>query len=88
MTTVDVIFAYAGNPSEASILALSNVRQIYGIRRVELDERAHTIHVEYDATRLTEQTVAQLVRRTGIAMAELSPAVEPGELGQTSAVTP
>ncbi len=74
MTTVDVTYRYSAPPREASILALANVREVYGIRRVDLDERAGTIHIEYDATRLTEQVVRQLLRRAGLMLVDAQPA--------------
>ncbi len=51
------------------MLALANIREVYGIRRVDLDERAGTIHIEYDATRLSEPVVRQLLRRAGVQLA-------------------
>ena len=66
VTTVDVTYQYSTPPRESSVLALANIREVYGIRRVDLDERAGTIHIEYDATRLTEPVVRQLLRRAGV----------------------
>jgi hypothetical protein len=66
MTTVDVTYHYGAPPRERSILALAGVREVYGIRRVDLDERASTIRIEYDATRLSEPVVRQLLRRAGL----------------------
>lgn len=74
MTTVDVTYHYNVPLREASALALATVREVYGIRRVDLDERAGTIHMEYDATRLTEPVVRQLLRRAGV---QLSVAAAP-----------
>lgn len=66
MTTVDVTYHYSTPPRESSVLALANIREVYGVRRVDLDERAGTIHIEYDATRLSEPVVRQLLRRAGV----------------------
>ncbi len=66
MTTVDVTHHYAAPLKESSVLALAAVREVYGIRQVNLDERKGTVHIEYDATRLTEAVVRQLVRRAGL----------------------
>ncbi|MGI4755441.1 MAG: hypothetical protein ACRYGF_01170 [Janthinobacterium lividum] len=74
MTTVDVTYQYAVSPRESSILALANVREVYGIRRVDLDERASTIHIEYDATRLSEPIVRQLLRRAGLQLMDAAAA--------------
>ena len=74
MTTVDVTYHYAAPPREQSVLALANIREVYGIRRVDLDERAGTIHIEYDATRLSEPIVRQLLRRAGLMLVDAAAA--------------
>jgi hypothetical protein len=50
--------------------ALANMREVYGIRRLCFDREAHTLRVEYDATRLNAATVIQLVRSTGLQVVE------------------
>ena len=47
-------------------MALGRVREVYGVRRVVLDEADKTVRVEYDATRLTEAIIHQLLRRSGL----------------------
>ena len=79
MTTVDVLFHFATAPSERSVLALASIREVYGIRRVTLDERAGTIGIEYDATRLNEPVVRQLLRRAGIEIIDPPSVEEPLE---------
>ena len=74
MTTVDVTYRYASPPRERSVLALANVREVYGIGRVHLDERANTIHIEYDASRMSEPIVRQLLRRTGLMLVDAAAA--------------
>ena len=62
-------------------MALGQVRKVYGIRLVEVDEAKKTVRVEYDATRLTEAIVHQLLRRSGLDVIErvslLPPQPEP-----------
>ncbi|GAC1419888.1 MAG: hypothetical protein NVSMB62_13180 [Acidobacteriaceae bacterium] len=70
MTQLDVLFRYGNPPSENATLALARVRDVYGIRRMEFDETAHTIRVEYDASRLTQSVVHQLLRRAGLDLTE------------------
>ncbi len=79
MTTVDVTYHFAAPPREASVLALASLREVYGIRQMRVDERARLIHIEYDATRLTDQIVRQLLRRTGIELDEQPKAIVPDE---------
>ncbi len=52
------------------MMALGRVREVYGIRQVIFDERAKTVRVEYDATRLTEAIVHGLLRRSGLDVVE------------------
>jgi hypothetical protein len=70
MTQLDVMYRYDAAPSEATMMALGRVREVYGVRRVTCDEAARTVRVEYDATRLTEAIVHQLLRRTGLDVVE------------------
>ena len=77
MTTVDIVFRYAAPPTEAVTFALANTREVYGIRRLTFDRNAHTVTVEYDATRLNSSVVAQLVRRAGLQLVEEVPLALP-----------
>jgi copper chaperone CopZ len=70
MTNVDVLFRYEHDPSESAMFALGNLKEVYGIRRIEIDQPGKTIRVEYDATRLTRAVVANLLRRGGIGILE------------------
>ena len=73
MTTVEILFRYERHPSEAAMIALGNMGEIYGIRRVTVNEEWQTIRIEYDATRLNAATVGQLLRRAGISVSEELP---------------
>ena len=66
MTQVDVTYRYGMPPVEAAALAISRLREVYGIRRLEFKEAEKTVRVEYDSTRLTEPVVQQLLRRAGL----------------------
>lgn len=70
MTTVDVIYRYGTPPGEQEALALNSAREVYGVRKVTFDEKEKTVRVEYDATRLDEPEVAQILRRTGLDLRE------------------
>jgi hypothetical protein len=83
MTPVDVLFRYEKHPSEAAMFALGNMSEVYGIRRIQLNENEQTIRVEYDATRLNKAVVGQLLRRAGISISEeisLIPPQPPAEV--------
>jgi hypothetical protein len=70
MTQLDVLYRYGAAPTERAVLALSKVRDVYGVRRTEFDEAAKTVRVEYDASRLTEAVINQLLRRAGLDIVE------------------
>jgi hypothetical protein len=73
MTNVEVLFRYDRHPSEAAMIALSNLSEVYGIRRVSVSEAWQTIRIEYDATRLNAAVVGQLLRRAGVSVSEELP---------------
>lgn len=70
MTALDVVFRYGATPGEAEIRAIAPLRDVYGIRRVSFDDKDRTVRVEYDASRLKEETVASLLRRAGFDLRE------------------
>ena len=70
MTSVDVVFKYLYAPTESVMRAMDNVREVYGIRRVRFNDSERTVRVEYDATRLNQDSVAALLRRTGLELGE------------------
>jgi copper chaperone CopZ len=73
MTQLDVLYRYGVPPSEAAALAIARIREVYGVRRVTFDESQKTVRVEYDATRLNEATIHQLLRRAGFDIVERLP---------------
>jgi hypothetical protein len=68
MTLMDSTFSYASAPRDSEMRALDHVREVYGMRQLTFDEREHSIRVEYDASRLTEDDVAALLRAAGISL--------------------
>jgi hypothetical protein len=50
--------------------AMDNVREVYGIRRIRFNEADRTVRVEYDATRMNQDTVAALLLRTGLELGD------------------
>jgi len=66
MTLLDVIFTYGSPPDERELRALDRVRQVYGVRKTSFDEKVHTVRVEYDASRLTEDDITALLRNAGL----------------------
>ena len=66
MTQMEVAYRYSGFPSEAEMRALDGVREVYGVRRITMNEREHIIRVEFDASRMKEPVIAGLLRRAGL----------------------
>ncbi|MBI3476044.1 MAG: hypothetical protein HY010_09945 [Acidobacteria bacterium] len=75
MTYLEVAFHYQSQPGEKELRALDSVREVYGIQRTTFDEKEHTVRVLFDASRLSEEAVARLLRQAGLELTEkLTPA--------------
>jgi hypothetical protein len=70
MTQLDVAFRYGTPPGENELRALTYARDVYGVRKIEFDEAQHTVRVEYDASRLSEETIAAILRHAGMDLRE------------------
>ena len=70
MTQLDVSYRYANRPDEKIMRAIDNLREVYGIRRISFKEKEQTVSVEYDASRLKEPLVANLLRKAGLAIGD------------------
>ena len=70
MTSLDVVFRYGARPTEGAMRAVDSVREVSGIRRIQFNGKDRTMRVEFDASRLNENTVAGLLRRAGIDVLE------------------
>lgn len=70
MTAVDVVYKYGRTPTELEARALNSAREVYGIRKITFEEKDSTVRVEFDATRLDEPEVANLLRRCGLDVKE------------------
>jgi hypothetical protein len=66
MTYLDVAYRYGATPGEREMRAIDGMREVYGIRKVDFKEKDKTVRVEFDASRLTEDSVAKLLRQAGI----------------------
>ena len=70
MTAVDVVFRYGMPPGEQELRALNSAREVYGIRKMTFDEKDKIVRVEFDATRLQEDDIANILRRCGLDLKE------------------
>jgi hypothetical protein len=70
MTYLDVVFQYGAAPGESALRAIDGMREVYGVRRVQFNEKERTVRVEFDASRLKAEGVAKLLRQAGIDVRE------------------
>jgi hypothetical protein len=70
MTYLEVVFRYQTPPGEAELRAIDSVRDVYGIQRVQFNEKERTVRVLFDASRMKADTVAKLLRQAGIDVQE------------------
>ena len=70
MTYLEVGFRYQTAPGEKELRAIDTVREVYGIQRIQFNEKEHTVRVLFDASRMKEPAVARLLRQAGIDVQE------------------
>ena len=70
MTYLDVVYRYGATPGEREIRAIDGMREVYGVRKVEFNEKTRNVRVEFDASRLKEDAIARLLRQAGIDVRE------------------
>ena len=70
MTYLDVVFRYGAAPGENELRAIDGMREVYGVRRVQFNDRERTVRVEFDASRLKTEAVARLLRQAGVDVRE------------------
>ena len=70
MTFLVAVFPYQGTVTERAVRALDEIRDVYGIRALFVDETRRNIRVEYDASRLKESDIGFMLRNAGIGLPE------------------
>jgi len=70
MTYLEVVFRYGAAPGESALRAIDGMREVYGVRRVQFNEKERTVRVEFDASRLKVEAVARLLREAGVDVRE------------------
>jgi selenocysteine lyase/cysteine desulfurase len=70
MTYLEAAFRYQNAPGEAELRAIDTVREVYGIQRVVFNEKERMVRVTFDASRLKAESVAKLLRESGIDVRE------------------
>jgi len=70
MTAIEVAFKYGKKPGASELRALDSVREVYGIRKLWFNEAESIVRLEYDRTRLNDDSVAKLLRQAGLDITE------------------
>lgn len=70
MTYLDVVYSYSSLPGENELRAIDSMREVYGILRVQFNEKDRTVRVRFDASRMKQDAVAKLLRQAGIDVRE------------------
>jgi len=70
MTYLETAYRYQSQPGEKELRAVDSVREVYGIQRIQFDEKKRVVRVLYDASRLKDEAVARLLRNSGIDVKE------------------
>jgi hypothetical protein len=70
MTQLEAAYRYEGTLSESNMRAVDNMREVYGIRRINFNSNDRIVRVEFDASRLKEPTIAALLRGAGVDIRE------------------
>ena len=70
MTVIEVAFKYGRKPGAAELRALNAIREVYGVRRLWFSEAEGLVRVEYDRSRLNDDSVASMLRQAGLDLKE------------------
>jgi hypothetical protein len=70
MTYLEAAFRYQSTPGEKELREIDSVREVYGIQRIQFNEKDRTVRVLYDASRMKADAVAKLLRQAGIDVQE------------------
>jgi hypothetical protein len=66
MTYLEAAYRYKTPIGETELRAVDSVREVYGIQRVQFNEKQRTVRVLFDASRLNQDAVTKLLRNAGI----------------------
>jgi hypothetical protein len=66
MTYLEAAYRYQTPPGETELRAIDTMREVYGVQRIQFNEKNRTVRVLFDASRLTGDAIARLLRQAGI----------------------
>jgi hypothetical protein len=70
MTYLDLARRYRALPTESTMRAVDAVREVYGIQRIQFNDKDRVVSVRFDASRLNQESVLSLLRRAGLDIEE------------------
>jgi len=70
MTYLEAAYRYLTPPGETELRAIDSIREVYGIQRIQFNEKERTVRVWFDASRLKSDAVAKLLLSAGIDVQE------------------
>jgi hypothetical protein len=70
MTYLDLACRYRALPTESTMRAVDAVREVYGIQRIQFNDKDRVVSVRFDASRLNQESVLSLLRRAGLDIEE------------------
>jgi hypothetical protein len=70
MTYLEVVYRYQTPPGEKEVRAIDSVREVYGIQRIQFNEKERSVRVLFDASRMKEDAVVRLLRQAGLDVQE------------------
>jgi hypothetical protein len=70
MTYLDLAYRYRAMLTESTMRAVDAIREVYGIQRIQFNEKDRVVTVRFDASRLTHESVLSLLRLAGVDIEE------------------
>ena len=70
MTYLEVAFRYQNTPGESELRAIDSVREVYGVQRIQFDEKDRSVRVLFDASRMKAEAIARMLRQAGMNICE------------------
>ncbi|HUM03974.1 MAG TPA: hypothetical protein VLT90_00850 [Terriglobales bacterium] len=70
MTYLETAYRYESQPGETELRAIDSVREVYGIQQIHFNEKERTVRILFDASRIKDESVARLLRNSGLDLKE------------------
>lgn len=70
MTYLENSYRYQNTPGENELRAIDSMREVYGIQRVQFNEKDRIVRVLFDASRMKSDSIIKMLRQAGIDVQE------------------